>query len=197
VFPINDALDAFLLGAFLFGLLFTVGSLLLGVADFGADADHGGHDAGDHGLASFINVSSILAFITWFGGFGYLARNGLGLPGFLALALAIAGGLAAGWVVLWFVRKVLRSPDDTLDPRDFERVGVLARVTASIRPGGVGEIVWEQRGARMVTSARSESSEPIGRGTEVLILRVERGIAVVSPFEGLLNDGGQPAAGGQ
>ncbi len=188
MFPINDTLDTLLLGTFLFGLLFTIGSLLLGVADLGADADGGDHGGGDHGFASFINVSSILAFITWFGGVGYLARNGLGFPWFVALALAIAGGLAAGWVVLWFIRKVLRSPDDTLDPRDFERVGVLARVTSSIRPGGVGEIVWEQRGARMVTSARSASEAPIGRGTEVLILRVDRGMAVVEPFDGLLDE---------
>lgn len=190
MFPLNDALDALLLGTFLFGILFTVGSLVLGVADLGADAGHGDH-GGDHGLTPFVNVSSILAFITWFGGFGYLARNGLGLPAWLALVAAIAGGAAASWVVLVFIRKVLRSPDDTLDPRDFDRVGTLARVTSSIRTGGVGEIVWEQRGTRMVSSARSEEPEPIARGTEVLVLRVERGIAVVAPFEGLLQDGGQ------
>ncbi len=188
MFPINDALDAVLLGTFLFGLLFTLGSLLLGVADLGVDSGSGDHSFGDHGFASLLNVSSILAFLTWFGGVGYLARNGLGWPVALALAFAIAGGLLAGWVVLWFIRKVLRSPNDTLDPRDFERVGVLARVTSSIRSGGVGEIVWEQRGTRMVTSARSENPDAIGRGTEVLILRVERGVAVVAPFDGLLND---------
>jgi hypothetical protein len=193
VFPINDALDAVLLGTFLFGLLFTVGSLLLGMADLGADADHGHHGTGDHGFGGLVNVSSILAFITWFGGVGYLARNGLGWPVFFSLGLALAGGLAAGWIVLWFIRKVLRSPDDTLDPKDFERVGVLARVTSSIRSGGVGEIVWEQRGTRMVTSARSASADPIGRGAEVLILRVERGMAVVAPFDELLHE---PGSGG-
>lgn len=195
MFPVNDALDAVLLGTFLFGLLFTLGSLLLGVADLGVDTDHGDHGGGAHGFASFINISSILAFLTWFGGVGYLARNGFGWPWFLAIVVAVAGGLLAGWVVLWFVRKVLRSPNDTLDPQDFERVGVLARVTSSIREGGVGEIVWEQRGTRMVTSARAESAEPIGRGTEVLILRVERGMAVVAPFDGLLHGDGQATVG--
>lgn len=194
MFPINDALDAVLLGTFLFGLLFTVGSLLLGVADLGVDSDSGHHNFGDHGFASLLNVSSGLAFLTWFGGVGYLARNGLGWPAFVSIALAVGGGLLAGWVVLWFVRKVLRSADDTLDPRDFERVGVLARVTSSIRSEGVGEIVWEQRGTRMVTSARADSSDAIGRGTEVLILRVERGVAIVAPFDGLLNESAQAAA---
>lgn len=194
MFPINDALDAVLLGTFLFGLLFTIGSLLLGVADLGVDSDSGDHSFGDHGFASLLNVTSVLAFLTWFGGVGYLVRNGLGWPAFVSLAIAVGGGLLAGWVVLWFVRKVLRSPDDTLDPRDFERVGVLARVTSSIRPNGVGEIVWEQRGTRMVTSARSETADAIGRGTEVLILRVDRGIAIVAPFDGLLNDSARSTA---
>ncbi len=189
--PINDALDAVLLGSFLFGLLFTIGSLLLGVADLGVDSD-GGHHGGDHGLLGLLNVSSVLAFLTWFGGVGYLIRNGLEWPWYASLPLGVAGGVLAGWVVFWFVRKVLRSPDDTLDPRDFERVGVLARVTSSIRAEGVGEIVWEQRGTRMVTSARSETDEPIGRGAEVVILRVERGMAIVAPFEGLLNEEAPP-----
>lgn len=196
MFPINDALDAILLGTFLFGILFTLGSLLLGAADIGADSGSADHSLGDHGFGNLFNVTSILAFITWFGGIGYLVRNGLGWHWLASLVLGILGGIAAGYLVLWFVRTVLRSPDDSLDPKDFERVGVLARVTSSIRSGGVGEIVWEQRGTRMVTSARSMSTQPIGRGTEVLILRVERGMAIVAPFDGLLEESEGPAKSG-
>lgn len=200
MFPINDALDAVLLGTFLFGILFTVGSLVLGAADIGGHgghgADHGGadHGVGDHPLANLFNVSAILAFITWFGGVGYLVRNGLGWHWLLAILIGVGGGILAGCVVLWFIRTVLRNPDDVLDPHDYERVGLLARVSSPIRSGGVGEIVWEQRGARMVTSARAADSEPIPRGTEVLVLRVERGMAIVEPFDGLLdNVGASPA----
>jgi hypothetical protein len=195
VFPINDALDAILMGTFLFGILFTLGSLLLGFADIGADSGGGDHSLGDHGFGNLFNVSSILAFFTWFGGVGYLVRNGFGWHWSVSLFLAALGGLVAARIAFWFIRQVLRSPDDVMDPRDYERVGVLARVTSSIRSGGVGEIVWEQRGTRMVTSAKSVSSEPIGRGTEVLILRVDRGMAVVEPFEGLLN--GKGSMGGE
>lgn len=177
MFPINDALDAILVGTFLFGLLFTVGSFLLGIADIGADADN------DHGLDNLFNLSSILAFVTWFGGVGYLARNGFGWPWPFALMLAAVGGLFAAWLAFQFVRRILKSPDQYLNPHDYERVGVLARVTSSIRPGGVGEIVWEQGGSRRVTSARAHDGEAIARGTEVLVLRVERGMAIVEPFD--------------
>ena len=190
MFPINDALDAILLGTFLFGILFTLGALLLGAVDLGGD----GHGGGDHGyLSEMFNLTAILAFVTWFGGVGYLARNGLEWHWLAAIPLGIVGGALAAYIVVWMLRK-LSTGDTTLNPRAFERVGVLARVTSSIRPGGVGEIVWEQNGSRMVTSARGASAEPIARGTEVLILRVERGVAVVEPFEGLLN--GEDAATG-
>lgn len=190
MFPINDALDAILIGMFLFGVLFTVGSLLLGFADLGvdSDADHGGDFGHDHGFAGLLNVSSILAFITWFGGIGYIVRNGLGWIWPIALIVGFVGAYGAAWIAFQFVRRILRSPDDSLDPRDYDRVGVLARVTSSIRADGVGEIVWEQKGTRMVTSARASGSDPIGRGTEVLILRVDKGMAVVEPFDPLLND---------
>lgn len=177
MFPINDALDAILVGTFLFGLLFTVGSFLLGIADLGADANH------DHGLDNLFNLSSILAFITWFGGVGYLARTGFGWPWPVAMVMALAGGLFAAWLAFQFMRRILKSPDQFLNPEDYERVGVLARVTSGIRAGGVGEIVWEQGGSRRVTSARAIDNEPIARGTEVLVLKVERGMAIVEPFE--------------
>jgi membrane protein implicated in regulation of membrane protease activity len=189
VFPINDALDAILLGSFLFGILFTVGAFLLGAADIGGDA--GDASAGDHGADHMFNITSILAFITWFGGVGYVVRNGTGWNWAFALGLALIAGFGAAWVVKQFITKILRAGEDTLDPKDFQRVGTLARVTSTIRPGGVGEIVWEQRGARMVGSARSTSESPIARGTEVLIMKVERGIAIVEPFDGLLAGEGQ------
>jgi membrane protein implicated in regulation of membrane protease activity len=177
MFPINDALDAILVGTFLFGLLFTVGSFLLGIADLGADVEQ------DNGLDSLFNLSSILAFLTWFGGVGYLARTGFGWPWPVALVVALAGGVFAAWLAFQFIRRILKSPDQILDPKDFERVGVLARVTSGIRAGGVGEIVWEQGGSRRVTSARAINDEPIARGTEVLVLKVERGMAIVEPFD--------------
>jgi len=185
VFPINDALDAILLGSFLFGIMFTVGVFLLGAADIGGDV--GDHGTGDHGGNHLFNVTSILAFISWFGGVGYLVRNATGLGLVVALVLAVLAGFTAAWLVKLFFTRILRAGEEVLDPKDFQRVGTLARVTSTIRPGGVGEIVWEQRGARMVGSARSTADAVIARGTEVLILKVERGVAIVEPFEGLLS----------
>src|SRR5690349_10649963 len=78
VFPINDALDAILLGSFLFGILFTVGAFLLGAADIGGEVGGDHSVGGDHGADHMFNITSILAFITWFGGVGYVVRNATG-----------------------------------------------------------------------------------------------------------------------
>lgn len=210
MFPINDALDAILLGMFLFGLLFTLGSLLLGFAsvdaghDSGADADvghgsghGGGHGvdvdhggAGTHGIfghfSGLFNVSSMLAFITWFGGIGYIARNGLGVWAWVAILLGLAGGLAGASAISWFLLGFLRKNSQELNPRDWEQVGVIGHVSSAIRPSGYGEIVYEQNGTRHVAAARADGDLGIARSTEVVVLRIEKGVAIVAPFESLL-----------
>lgn len=193
MFPINDVLDSILLGSFLFGIFFTIGSLILGFADFGGHANASGHHDGDGVFHGLLNVSSILAFVTWFGGIGYLFRNGFGWIAPIAILIGLAGGLLGAFVVGLFFSRVLRAGSESLDPLDFERVGALGRVTSSIRSGGVGEIVFERHGSQMVTSARSHSEQPIGRGTEVVILSVDRGMAVVEPFDDLLEPSGAGA----
>jgi len=196
MFPINDMLDSILLGSFFFGIVFTIGSLLLGFADLGGDSHASGHHDGAGHFHGLLNVSAILAFVTWFGGIGYLVRNGIGWFAPIAILIGLAGGLLGAFVVGLFFNNVLRAGSESLDPGDFERVGALGRVTSSIRSGGVGEIVFERHGSQLVTSARSRSEQPIGRGTEVVILSVERGTAVVEPFDALLEASGPIAETG-
>jgi membrane protein implicated in regulation of membrane protease activity len=192
MFPINDLLDTILLGSFLFGVIFTIGTLMLGVADLGL-GDHGDL-GGDHGhfggdlIGGLFNLTSILAFITWFGGIGYLFRNAAGWNAVLSLLIGVGGGLAAAIAVSWFVVNVLRKSDQVLDPADYETTGRVARVTSGIRAGGFGEIVYELGGTRHVASAKTASGDAIPFGTEVVVMRVEKGVAIVEPFEALLAD---------
>jgi membrane protein implicated in regulation of membrane protease activity len=211
MFPINDALDAILLGTFLFGLLFTLGSLLLGVAgadaghdadighDFGHDVGHGADHGADHGafghFSGLFNVSSILAFITWFGGVGYVARNGLGLWTWVAVVLGVAGGLIGASVISWFLIGFLRKNSQEMNPRDWDQIGVIGHVSSSIRPSGYGEIVYEQNGVRQVAAARADGDQAIPRNTEVVVLRVEKGVAIVEPFDSLLARGQEVRTG--
>ncbi|MBA2276792.1 MAG: hypothetical protein H0W06_03430 [Chloroflexia bacterium] len=199
-FPVRDALDAVLLGCFLFGIVFSLASLALGFADIG----HGGHHGGDaghaeangshggHAVLALVNLSSALAFLTWFGGIAYLARNGFGWIVPASVLLGFVGGLLGAAAVGLLIRRVLRDPRSVLDPRDYELVGMIGRVTSAIRPGGFGEIVYEQGGTRHVAAARATSANGITRGLEVVVLRLERGVAVVQPWDELLAERDAP-----
>lgn len=196
MFPINDTLDAILLGGFFFGLLFTVGVLVLGVADIGIDTDTDVdvEHSGDGFFNGMFNVSSILAFITWTGGVGYIARNGLGLWTWLAVLIGLVGGVAGAAIVTWFFTNVLKKGSEGMNPADWDVVGVLGRVTSSIRSNGYGEIVYEQNGVRQVASAKATGDQAIPRNTEVVVLRVERGVVIVEPFEDLLGEANERRA---
>ena len=68
----------------------------------------------------------------------------------------LLGGLAGGAAITWFLINVLLKNSEELDPKDWNEVGVIGRVTSSIRSAGFGEIVYEQHGVRHVAAARAE-----------------------------------------
>jgi hypothetical protein len=84
-----------------------------------------------------------------------------------------------GAIIFFFLTKVLMSDQEYLDPADFEMVGVLGKLSVSIREGGTGELIYSQMGTRRVCGARSEEGEAVPKGTEVVVTRYERGIAYV------------------
>jgi membrane protein implicated in regulation of membrane protease activity len=146
---------------------------------------HGGAHAATSGEMPFLNFGTITAFLAWFGGAGYLLTRYSSLVVVGVLTLAIAAGLVGAMVVFWFVAKLLLKHDRELDPADYERIGVLAHVSSPIREGGTGEIIFTQEGTRNTCGARSEISEALPRGTEVIVTRYEHGIAYVRRWQEL------------
>lgn len=144
--------------------------------------------AGQGGEPSFVNFGTICAFLAWFGGTGYLLTRYSTLVVAVVATLSFIAGLAGASVVFWFVAKVLLAHEHELDPADYDRVGVLGRVTSGIRQGGTGEIVFSQAGTRHTCGARSENGEPLSKGTEVIVTRYERGIAYVQRWDELASE---------
>jgi len=190
-------LVCFLIGVTLSVLSFLTGSFHLPHAHFHVHVPHGGAHAagGAHGAGSsgsempFLNFGTITAFLAWFGGTGYLLTRYSSLVVAGVLTLAIIAGLAGSTIVFWFVAKILLKHDRELDPADYERVGVLARISSPIRAGGTGEIIFSQEGTRNTCGARSESDEALPKGTEVVITRYEHGIAYVRRWDELAEEG--------
>lgn len=150
--------------------------------DHGADAG----DGGGHG-PSYINFGTIVTFLAWFGGSGYLLSTFSRLGFALRMGAAIACGLAGSAVVFYFLLKLTGGRKEALDPADYEMVGVLGKVNSPIRKGGTGEIVYSQEGYRRCAGARSETGAAIPKGTEVIVTRYEKGIAYVRPWDEMTN----------
>src|SRR5579863_910570 len=133
--------------------------------------------AGGH--VSPLNPPTVAAFLAWFGGTGYLLTRYSTLRVGLGLLASVGSGLVGGGIIFLFLTKVLMSAEENMDPADYEMVGVLGKVSSSIREGGTGEIVYSQMGTRRVCGARSEDNSAIPKGTEVVVARYEKGIAYV------------------
>jgi hypothetical protein len=156
-------------------------------------AGTGGQGAGGKGLGrgttvSFFNMGTIAAFLTWFGGTGYLLSGHYGVWFAAALGIATLSGLGGAAVVFWFLAKVLMSREESLDPADYDMVGVLGKLSIAIRTGGTGELIYTQGGTRRVTGARAETGAAIAKGAEVVVTRYEKGIAYVRPWDELTGE---------
>lgn len=167
-----------------------------GAAGHAGSAGHvSGHGASGHGHGarsgargghfSVINPATLAAFLTWFGGIGYLLVKVNHVVVLTGLLLATLAGIAGWALIFWFVGKVLMKDDGDTDPLEYEMVGVLGRVSSAIRAGGTGEIIFTQQGVRRVSAARNEGSEALSKGEEVVVMRHERGIAYVRRWEDL------------
>src|SRR5215469_9833368 len=114
-------MTTFYLICFVVGLAFCIVSVLGGAGRFHVHAHwhwgHAGHGAGHMGVQSagrlgggqisFFNFFSLMAFLTWFGGTGYLLTQYSSIWFLFALLIATGAGFAGAAVIFWFLAKVL------------------------------------------------------------------------------------------
>ena len=154
----------------------------------GASHAPGANQAARSGSVSPFNFVTFTAFLAWFGGTGYLLTRFSTVWVGLGLLFSVLSGLVGGGIIFLFLSRVLMSDEENMDPADYEMVGVLGRVSSSIREDGTGEIVYSQVGTRRVCGARSEKGGAIAKGTEVVVSRYEKGIAYVERWEEMSNE---------
>jgi membrane protein implicated in regulation of membrane protease activity len=146
---------------------------------------HAGH-AGDG--VSPINFATVMAFLAWFGGTGYLLTSEFRWLTLPALAMATLAGGVGAFTVFWIMAHVLWSPDENMQSADYQMVGVLGRVGHSIRAGGTGELIYSHGGTRHSCGARSADGTAIENGAEVVVTAYDRGIAYVRRWDELVAD---------
>ena len=141
----------------------------------------GGLKGGAH--LSWFNVSTILAFLAWFGGVGYILSRHSHLVAFACLLFATLAGLFAGTVVFKFMARVVRATEAQLLDWDYRMEGLVGTISMPIRESGTGEILFEQNGARKSLPARTDDGDALPKGVEVVITRYEEGIAFVKRWD--------------
>ena len=146
-----------------------------------------GDGHGDH--VSPFNLQTITTFLAFFGGSGWVLYSSAGLAPALALIIATIIGVAGGAVVFLFLVKVLIASQRFMDPASSRMEGTVARVSMAIRADGTGEIIFSRDGARRSEGARSANGVPIAAGTEVVVVRYERGLAYVEPWASYAGEG--------
>jgi membrane protein implicated in regulation of membrane protease activity len=149
--------------------------------------------AGKSGLSP-VNGFTLAAFLCWFGGCGYLLSRGADFAFLTVLLISVVTGVAGGAILFWFLARVLLPHEKELTAADTETEGVLGLVTSPIREGGTGEIQFTQNGSRRFASARSDTGTMLARGTEVVVMRYEQGIAYVRPWDEVAGEASSPSA---
>lgn len=198
-----SAMDTFFLVCFAMGALFTLASLVLGGAHVGHVGHvhlghaHVGHVGPGHagpeaahahaapsdtlGALPWLNASSVVGALTWFGAAGYLLVR----LGDWALPAALLGALLAGAVGWYLVARFLGlvlAGEREMDPADYRLPGTVGQITVRIPAGGTGEVVFAKAGARRSEAARGLDGAAIPRGTEVVITAYADGFATVQPW---------------
>jgi len=159
---------------------------------------HGGHHAGgyshgggagksashhDGGHFSWFNASTLLAFLAWFGGTGYILTKYSNLVAIASLGLATLAGLVSGLIVFKFMVKLMHSTEAPMNDADYRVEGSVCTVSMPIRANGTGEVVFLLGGVRRSAGARTDDGTPIEKGAEVVIERHENGIAYVKRWD--------------
>lgn len=202
--------ETFYLVCFLAGLMLSFVSLLGGMGHFGGHvhvphvhvphvghvphvhiphgagtAQPGGANGAGGAEVPWWNAFSIMIFLCWFGAAGYLLTKYGSFVAGVVVVLALICGLAGGAIIFVFLTRVLMPQDHELTADETPVVGVVGRVSAPIRTGGTGEIVYQQLGATRSAIARADDGEAIGKEEEVYVIRYEKGIAYVRRWEDL------------
>jgi hypothetical protein len=128
---------------------------------------------------SWFTPLTLAAAALWFGGGGLLA--GLAVP-VLAVPAAIVAAVVGAALVHALMAAFLRA--DTV-PLSAGAEGALGELSAPIRADAPGEVIYTLEGLHRSAAARSLDGVPLPRGTRVVIVRRERGIAYVSPLDPL------------
>lgn len=162
------------LAALIGGLMLAVFAMLNGVQRV--------RRSGSRTPSAFFNLPAVAAFAIGFGAAGYPLASQTVLPvwGIVLIAIA-AGALAISGMITLLAQWAFRGISATsVDEEEIQ--GQLAVVTRDIAALGSGEISYENHGKEVRVPARGLGTKPLVAGADVVIDRIENGVAFVEEW---------------
>jgi membrane protein implicated in regulation of membrane protease activity len=141
----------------------------------------GGDGDGGEGPLGPIPLSSVAFVLAFFGGAGLVA-GAVGASGAAALVLAVVVALVAG-ALNTAAFAYLRRSSSSSDVTDAELEGRIATASLPMTTGTRGRIVLEVAGTRAQMTATPADDTPISTGDRVVVVGVERGVALVARLD--------------
>ena len=208
--PIStDPLSLVFIACFLFGLIFLLGTALLGNLGHGGGhvighshvgAVHIGHAGHTHAVPhashsgrggqsgqsifSYISPLSIALFLIGFGFFGYVFHTATLLASPLIFSFSIIGGLLIAVLLLITMNRIFKDSEGSTVQDVSDRTGLLGKVSITIPEKGMGEILYVSPGGlRKSIPARSTDGGKIERDQEVVVVHYQNGVADVDTWE--------------
>jgi len=130
----------------------------------------------------FFNLPTLAAFALGFGAVGYPIASRTQLPAWAILLIAIGSGAAAiSAMITLLARWALRGASTGALVDEHEIQGQLAVVTREIATIP-GEIAYELLGRQVKIPAKTLTNKPLSVGAEVVIDRIENGVAFVEEW---------------
>ncbi len=94
---------------------------------------------------SWFNASTLLAFLAWFGGVGYILTKHSHLVALAILGFALLAGLLAGLIVFQFMARLVKATSAPMLDWDYRMEGSVGTVSMAIREKGTGEVIFRTR----------------------------------------------------
>ena len=146
----------------------------------GGDADGGGLDVDGDGPLLPIPLSAVAFFFTAFGFVGVV--GGATSAGAVSLfifsaVIAVLAGLMSSQAFKW-----IRGSSASSEVMDHELEGNVAKVALPVSADHRGRIIVDIAGAREQMTAAPADGSTIEAGERVVIVKVEKGVALVAPL---------------
>lgn len=165
-------------GLYIFFL--AVGAPVLLWMVFAGDADADGFDVDGEGPLMAVPLSAIAFFFTAFGFVGVVGgATGAGAVSLLVVSavIAVLAGLMSTQAF-----KLIRSSSNSSEVMSHELEGNIAKVALPVSADHRGKIIVEIAGAREQMTATPADGSTIEVGERVVIVKIERGVALVAPL---------------